>query len=152
MGYRSSCLSLTIYISLYLLTLALKFREVSNIMCLILFRLQLSTFGLYFQQGEHYDFLCYTIALWYHFAHWVLRKETWFTRGSQCGVKVTGLNQSFLILTKLILANTKWKEKGLIWETFWTGTGTLHVLPDTNMCRKIFRDFKAKFLCWLGNG
>ena len=47
--------------------------------------------------------------------------------------------------TKLILGKFKSKGKGLIWRTFWIGTGSLVIFPD-KMCvrlvRETFRDFR----------
>ena len=47
--------------------------------------------------------------------------------------------------TKLILRKFKSMGKGLIWRTFWIGTGSLVIFPD-KMCvrlvRETFRDFR----------
>lgn len=55
-------------------------------------------------------------------------------------------------LTKLILGKFKCKEKGLIWRTFWIGTGFLVIVivPDKICVRlfmETFRDFKARYPC-----
>lgn len=54
--------------------------------------------------------------------------------------------------TKLILGKFKCKGKGIIWRTFWIGTGFLViVIVLDKICvrlfRETFRDFKARHLC-----
>lgn len=67
------------------------------------------------------------------------------------GKVVTAQNQSSLLLTTLLLTNTRHREKSPILKTLKTGTGTLSILLDTYMCKNVqgetFGVFKVGSLC-----